>query len=81
MHVCYHKLPFPPNKSFYVIFFKFSGLEDDLGLEDVVEGNEDLQLQAIESDESLWWQMSDNQHLWSIQCTKSDSWKFFILYQ
>jgi hypothetical protein len=53
MHVCYHKLPFPPNKSFYVIFFKFSGLEDDLGLEDVVEGNEDLQLQAIESDESL----------------------------
>jgi hypothetical protein len=29
----------------------------------------------------LWWQMSDNQHLWSIQCTKSDSWKFFILYQ
>ena len=61
MHVCYHKLPFPPppppppppNKSFYVIFFNFSGLEDDLGLEDVVEGNEDLQLQAIESDESL----------------------------
>ncbi|CAG2194962.1 APC3 [Mytilus edulis] len=30
-----------------------TGLDDDIGLEDVVDGNEDLQLQAIESDESL----------------------------
>ena len=51
MHICYKPPPPPTTKVIKSSFF--TGLEDDLGLEDVVEGNEDLQLQAIESDESL----------------------------